>query len=228
MPVWDDVVTPWDLEAIANSGWGKRRGYGQKPAVLVIDAQYKFIGSKKEINTPLNLYRKSIGLDTWQAVKKIKELLVAARAKQVPVFYFTVLIRESEKQFYWSPKKKHSIPTKEWLSDEEPDQIVQELAPQKGDIIIPKQFPSAFFGTPLINYLISLGVDTLLVTGFVTSGCVRSTVVDACTFGYNTIVVEECVADPIPISHKVSLLDMNLKYADVEKLDKVLQYIKSL
>jgi maleamate amidohydrolase len=107
-------------------------------------------------------------------------------------------------------------------------EIVKEIAPEPSDIVIHKLKPSAFFGTPLQSVLNDYGVDTLLVTGGSTSGCVRATVIDAFSFNYFVAVVEEGTFDRIQLSHKANLLDMNIKYADVMKIEQVASYLDSL
>ena len=107
-------------------------------------------------------------------------------------------------------------------------EIVKEIAPQASDIVIRKLKPSGFFGTPLQSVLNDYRVDTLLVTGGSTSGCVRATVVDAFSLNYFVAVVEEGVFDRIQLSHKANLLDMNIKYADVMKAEDVARYLDNL
>lgn len=105
-------------------------------------------------------------------------------------------------------------------------QIVDEIAPLAEDIVVDKSYASVFYGTPLVSYLNGLGVDTILMTGGVTSGCVRATVVDAISRNYNVAVIEDCVFDRIEISHKVSLMDMWIKYCDVISLEEALKYLE--
>jgi nicotinamidase-related amidase len=93
--------------------------------------------------------------------------------------------------------------------------IVDEVAPARGDVLLPKKHPSAFFGTPLTSHLIDLGADTLFVTGCTTSGCVRASVTDAFALNFKVVLPEECVYDRSPTAHAVNLWDMNGKYADV-------------
>ena len=107
-------------------------------------------------------------------------------------------------------------------------EIVKEIAPAPADIVIHKPKPSGFFGTPLQSVLNDYGVDTLLVTGGSTSGCVRATVVDAFSLNYFVAVVEEGTFDRIQLSHKANLLDMNIKYADVMNADAVGRYLDGL
>lgn len=106
--------------------------------------------------------------------------------------------------------------------------IVDIIAPKKGDLVIDKAYPSAFFGTPLISWLVKLGVDTLLITGGTTSGCVRATVIDAVSRNYNVAVIEDCVFDRIQLSHKAGLFDIWMKYADVIDLNEALDYLSNL
>jgi nicotinamidase-related amidase len=105
---------------------------------------------------------------------------------------------------------------------------VAEIAPQPRDIVICKQKPSVFFGTPLASFLTLLGADSLIVTGTTTSGCVRATVIDAFSHNYRVSVVEEGCFDRSQASHAINLCDMHAKYADIVKLDEALAFIESL
>jgi nicotinamidase-related amidase len=105
--------------------------------------------------------------------------------------------------------------------------FMAEIAPVEGDILLPKKHPSAFFGTPLTSYLVDLGVDTLIVTGCTTSGCVRGTVVDGFAYNFRAIVPHDCVYDRSQVSHAVNLFDMSEKYADVMSCDELLSAMKT-
>jgi maleamate amidohydrolase len=107
----------------------------------------------------------------------------------------------------------------------EAHEIADTIKPEPKDIVVTKSKPSAFFGTPLASMLVYLGVDTLVVTGMVTSGCVRATVIDAFSHNYRVIVPLECVADRSPTSHQVNLFDIDMKYADVLPLADVLAHL---
>jgi len=91
-----------------------------------------------------------------------------------------------------------------------------------------KKYPSAFFGTPLTSQLVSMGVDTLIITGATTSGCVRATVVDSLQHGFRTIVPEECVGDRAEAPHRANLFDMGTKYADVMPVEEVLAKVREM
>jgi maleamate amidohydrolase len=106
--------------------------------------------------------------------------------------------------------------------------IVREIAPQPRDLVILKHKPSAFFGTPLSSFLVQLGVDSLLLTGTTTSGCVRATAVDAFSNNYRVAVIEEACFDRSQASHAMSLCDLHEKYADVVQLEDAMRFMSSL
>ena len=107
-------------------------------------------------------------------------------------------------------------------------QIVPELAPRPDEPVIVKAFPSGFVGTNLLAYLVYHGVDTVIVTGTVTSGCVRDTVLDAFNHNYRVIVPEEAVCDRGPTSHKVTLFDIHMRYGDVVPVAEVMDYLAAV
>ena len=106
--------------------------------------------------------------------------------------------------------------------------IVDEIAPIKGELVISKDKPSVFFGTCLTSHLVQLGLDSLLVCGCTTSGCVRATVIDAFSYNYKLAVIEEGVFDRGEVSHAINLFDMNAKYADVISLEEAMEYLNNL
>jgi nicotinamidase-related amidase len=107
-------------------------------------------------------------------------------------------------------------------------EFVKEIAPEKGDVLVPKKHPSAFFATALASNLIDLHADTLIVTGCTTSGCVRGSVVDAFSYNFRTIVPEECVYDRSRVSHAINLFDMNEKYAEVLPVAEVIERLRKI
>ncbi len=229
MASWDDVLTERDKAVFAKSGYGKRAGFGQRPAVLVIDMNYNFVGDKPEpILKSIERFRNSCGEEGWQGVHRIRELLEQARKKHLPTFYTTGHEGGSSVAFgRWHGKNSRGTEDMNagWAKGNE---IVAEIAPQEGDAVLRKQKPSAFFGTPLISMLNEVHSDTVLVTGCTTSGCVRASAIDAFSYNFRVCVVEECVFDRGQASHKINLFDMNAKYADVVSLKETLEYIKGL
>lgn len=229
MAIWDDILTERDKEVFAQSGYGSRAGLGRRPAVLVIDMNYNFVGDKPEpILKSIERFRNSCGEEGWQGVHAIRELLERARKKRLPIFYTTAEERRNSVTFgRWQGKNRRAAEdlAQGWAKGNE---IVVEIAPEDGDVIVHKQKPSAFFGTPLMSMLNEAGADTLLVTGCTTSGCVRASVIDAFSYNLRVAVVEECVFDRGQASHKINLFDMNAKYADVVSLREALEYIHGL
>src|SRR5690349_12709309 len=116
----------------------------------------------------------------------------------------------------------------ESLTFQTSDAIRPEFKPQPQDVVITKQRASVFFGTPLIAHLTQLGVQTLIICGESTSGCVRATAVDAYSLGFHVVLVEECCFDRSLLSHKVNLFDLHHKYADVMKIDEVVAHLDAM
>jgi len=230
MAMWDDVFTERDKAVFAKSGYGKKGGFGQRPAVLVIDMNYNFVGDKPEpILKSVERFRNSCGEEGWESVHRIRELLDVARKKHLPVFFTTGNEDRTNVVAFgrWQAKNARSQEdlTETWSKGNE---IVEEIAPQDGDIVVRKQKPSALLFTPLTSMLNEVHADTVLVTGCTTSGCVRASVIDAFSYNYKVSIVEECVFDRFTTSHKVNLFDMNAKYADVVSVSEAVDYIKGL
>ena len=229
-PVWNQFLTERDKQVFATSGYGARQGFGKRPAILVIDVNYAFCGDKPEpILESIKKWRNSCGEDAWEGVKAIKKLVTAGRAKGLPVIYTTGTRREDNwDSGSWSWKNNRSDEKPKTTSNIDGNRIIDEIAPAPQDIVITKQKPSGFFGTPLLSYLVLLGVDSLLVTGTTTSGCVRASVLDAFSNNYRISLVEEGCFDRSQASHAINLCDMNAKYADVIKLEESLAFISTL
>jgi nicotinamidase-related amidase len=230
MPSWEDVLTLRDKEVFSMSGYGKRAGFGQRPAVLVIDVNYNFVGDKPEpILDSIKRFRNSCGAEGWEGVHRIAELLAECRRKHLPTFYTTGHDDRTNAVAFgrWQAKNSRSNEdmTDNW---DKANDIVEEIAPRAGDIVVRKQKPSAFFGTPLMSMLNEVHADSVLVTGTTTSGCVRASVIDAFSYNLKVSVVEECVFDREQASHKINLFDMAMKYADVISLKETLEYIRAL
>lgn len=182
---------------LAADGIGAPSGPGQRPALLVVDLVRAFT----EPDSPL-------GADLDLVVGRSAELIAAARPAGVPIFFSVPVAEEGG----WSRK----IPANDLLVPGSPSvELDPRLAACGADTVFTKTYPSCFFGTDLVTRLIHRGVDTLLICGASTSGCVRATAVDSCSHGLRTIVVADAVGDRSPISHEVSLSDLALKYADV-------------
>ena len=227
--VWDDVLPEEDRQVFEAAGWGKDVGFGEKPVLLVVDVIYNFVGDVPEpILESIKRWRYSCGERGWEGVKHLERLIAAAREKQIPIVY-TGMDRRPDgfDQGAWNWKSYRSGEASD-IKGSLGNEIVKEIAPEPEDIYFVKDKPSAFHGTHLLDYLIYLGADTVITTGTTTSGCVRASAVDATQYNYRSIVPEECVWDRSMISHKVNLLDIQMKYGDVKKTDVVIEYFRSL
>lgn len=216
MAVWDDLLTDLDKKVLDKGGWGKSgavswesRGLGNHPAVLVIDMQEMIVGRNVPILEAMDDFRTAMGEIAWKHIEPMQKLLAEAREKGIPVCYTRVIPRSFSAQ-------------------DDATQIVAPIAPQEGDIIVEKNFASAFYGTSFLTDLVTRRIDTLIIIGNSTSGCVRATTVDAKQHGFQTILVEDCIFDRIEASHKIGLLDMWMKYAELMTLEQVFRYIEGL
>lgn len=193
-----------------------RLGFGKKPAVLVVD----FI---RAYTTPGSALFAGPVCD---AVMQTVDILTAARAKGVLVIYTKVLYNKHGLDGGIFVQK---VPVLRTMVEGEPlAEIVPELAPHPQDVVIVKQYASAFFGTSLAPLLTSQGVDTIILTGCSTSGCVRATAVDGMQYGFRVMVPRECVGDRRPEPHEANLFDINSKYGDVVSKQEVLAYLAGL
>lgn len=226
--VWDKYLDPRDAEVYSSAGLGKSYGFGNKVALLIIDMMVGFTGDKPEpIEESIKKFPFSSGEVSWPAIRNIKRILSKVREKDLPVFYAkmqgsrtTSNEKMGMKGNFWSHPAM--------LEGEKGTQIVDEISPIDGEYVFDKYKPSAFFGTPLLSYLTAHNVDTLIVTGCVTSGCIRASVVDAFSYNYNVIVPEECVFDRGITTHAINLFDMQFKYADVLSTDEVIKSVEEL
>lgn len=197
------------------AGYGQKQvGFGEKPALLLVDFQHAFTNSE---------YPTGKSLLIKQAAAETAELLELAREKDIPVIYTVVGYREDK----WD--------TGNWKTDigwitvgSHAAEVSPEVEPVTGEPIVLKKYPSAFFGTEVLSLLTTKQVDTVIVTGCTTSGCVRATIIDAFSYGFKTIVPEECVGDQAKESHDANLFDVNARYADVLPKQQVVDYLMAL
>jgi nicotinamidase-related amidase len=218
-----------DLAVMAAAGYGQPMGFGQTPALMVVDATWAFCGDRPEpVLEAIARWPNACGLPAWQAIAVIAPLLAAFRRRAWPVIY-TVGQWRADRWDMGSWLWKHGGSQQEAQGqrayDRDPNEVVTALYPSAQDLIVAKQKPSAFFGTPLQSHLTLLGCDSLVVTGGTTSGCVRATVVDAFSANYKVAVVADGCFDRSGTSHAVSLVDMSAKYADIVSAAEVLGWL---
>lgn len=220
---WEKFFTERDKEH--DKLWGKKElfGFGSNPALVLIDMYYSVVGLAREpIFESMKTWPGSMGLEGWAAVDKTAELLAVARETGVPVIHIKGL-NNGMKPWIHRKRGPSSMSEEMKLKGE---QICDEVAPIAGEIVIEKTAPSAFQGTPLSYHLISMGIDTVIMCGESTSGCVRASAVDAATHRYRVGVVSECVYDRTEASHFMNLYDMHQKYADVVDAEAAKAYFR--
>jgi maleamate amidohydrolase len=193
----------------SRSGIGGRVGLGERPAVLVVDFQYGFTESV----SPL-------GGDLDAEVAATASLLEVARGRGLPVAFTTVAFQEGQRDRLVWLRKMPSLAT--LVAGTRACAIDDRVKPGPGEPVFEKQAASAFFGTSLVAFLQAASVDSLIVAGCVTSGCVRASVVDAVSWGYRTLVPADCVGDRASAPHDSNMFDMDSKYADVVSLESVI------
>ena len=196
------------------------RGYGQgaiepgeRPAVLVVDLQYAFTDPSFPLGgAPL----------VGRAVEGTARVVRAARGAGVPVFQTVVAWREDGSDIGLWPVK---LPVLRQVTLDSRWARVDERVWDEGDVLLVKKWPSFFHGTPLLSLLTAAGCDTVVVTGCMTSGCVRATIVDAFSYGLRTLVPEDCLGDQGHDGHEANLLDVHRRYAEVTSADEVIAYL---
>lgn len=219
-----DVIDSTTTERYDAAGFGRSVGIGTRPALLIIDVQLRTTGTRPmPFDEAIKEFSTSVGEVAWDAVGNIARLLEVFRAKNWPVLYPHVAPKESFDEGALGAKVPSimNIAAKGY-------EFPEAVAPQDGDILLPKKHPSAFFGTPLASYLIQTGADSLIVTGCSTSGCVRSTTVDAFSYNYRVAVPHDGTYDRSPLIHDVNLFDMDQKYADVSSTDDIIAQLEKI
>jgi nicotinamidase-related amidase len=215
---WDDLLSERDRQVIEAAGYDARgasnwntRGVGERPMVLVVDMQRLIVAEDVSIFEAIEeTSRIAIGEGAWRAMAEMVDLVERARELGHPITYTRVV------------PSAYDDPGHPDLA------VVDALAPAPEDDVLDKRYASCFHGTDLVSRLVRAGVDTLVVVGGTTSGCLRATVVDAQQSGFNVVVPQECVFDRLDLSHRVSLLDMWMKYADVRETTEVLAMLESV
>jgi nicotinamidase-related amidase len=232
MRVWEPFLTDNDRAHLAVAR-DRRVGFGQRAALILVDLYRGVFGDEPQpLLEAVKTWPGSCGLAGWQSLPSTQRLLGLARESTLPIVHLTGL--DDAGMLGWSEAAHHDAGRGNLTSTQDGldrrrrrYQIIEEVAPIAGEVVLRKAAPSGFWGTPLAGHLNYLGVDTLLVAGETTSGCVRATVVDGCSYRFRMIVVEECVFDRHESAHALNLFDMHNKYADVLPLDEVETWLRS-
>ena len=211
-----DTIFAVDSDFYQKRGWNRRSGYGERPAILNIDLANAWTRPG---------HRFSCNDMDEQIIPGVQRLNAAARAKGVPIIYTTTAFC-SRFDMGAFPLKK---PFEDLMLGTPATEIDSRVAPEDGvDTVIVKKRPSAFAGTHLGGILRAGRIDTLICTGVTMASCVRHTVEDALGEGFRSVVVRECVGDRVPAAIEWNLFDLDMKYCDVEPLERVLVHLNSL
>lgn len=197
--------------------WDSRLGFGKKSAIIVIDLLQGYTTEGSALYAP----------GVVECVKEMPDFLDLARDKGVPIIHTRVLYTQPnyEDGGIWIKK----APVLRDLVEGNPyAEFCEDVVPKEGEPIIVKQYASAFFGTSLVATLNGLDVDTLIITGCTTSGCIRATAVDAVQHGFRPICVRECIGDRHDGPHEANLFDINAKYGDVISKAEAMEYLNGL
>ena len=204
-----------DLLANYKRAYNTRVGFGARPALILIDFCQAYFEPGCDLFA-----------DVDDAIESALRVRAAARAAGVPVVLTNVVYHPSAidgGRFF-----EKAAPLKNFLKGSPMGAFGPGLVPHDDELVVSKQYPSAFFGTSLASTLTSLGIDSVLLTGLTTSGCVRATCIDAMSHGFRTAVVAEACGDRHAAPHEANLFDMNAKYADVVSETEVLAFLAGL
>jgi nicotinamidase-related amidase len=218
---WQDLMSAEDIELYAHY---RRDTYlGKRPALLAIDLyNMAYAGGPGPVHEIAKEFPSACGDYAWDAIEPTKQLFSMMRARGFPAIYTTTEGRDEAR-----PKTAPTTNRRQGKLGDDPLGIFPAFNPHPEDLTIYKLRASGFYGTPLVAHLTQLGVDTVVICGESTSGCVRASVADAYSNGFHVVVVEESTYDRSLVSHKVNLFDMHHKYADVMHLDEVAEHLQA-
>ena len=188
---------------------------GTRPAILVVDFSRGFTDPES-----------TMGSDLTREVERTNRLLAAAREREIPIIFTTIgfepNLMDGSLWLEKAPGLRELIVGGKWV------EIDPRLERREEETVILKKGASAFFGTNLPSILVSQGVDTIVMCGATTSGCIRATAIDLLQYGYPTLVPRECVGDRAQAPHEANLVDIQAKYADVVSVEDALSYLQSV
>lgn len=203
------------LKMYKERGFAGRMAFGASPALLVVDMTNGFTDPE----SPL-------GSDLSPQIEALQPLLEAFRGRELPIFFTTNLYDPAHPGGAMFVGKVPAI--KVLVPGSAAVEVDQRIRPRPGETVVEKKLPSAFFGTNLNDELRRKGVDTVVITGCSTSGCIRASVNDSMSYGFHTIVVREAVGDRAKAPHEANLFDIDAKLGDVVSLADALEYLARL
>lgn len=204
-----------DLAENYKRAYSNRVGFGKNPALVLIDFAHAYFDKDCDLYAGVE--------DALASALRVRE---AAHEAGIPVILTEVSYQPggvNGGRFFEKAK-----PLKAFVKGQRTAEFADGLVPRPDEIIVTKQYPSAFFGTSLSATLTAIGIDNVILTGLTTSGCVRASCVDSMSYGFRTTVVREACGDRHPAPHEANLFDMNAKYADVVSEAETIEFLQSL
>ncbi|KAK5109977.1 hypothetical protein LTR62_006344 [Meristemomyces frigidus] len=209
-----------DASSYATSGFGAKIGWGARPALVLIDVCTAYWTPGSPLDTSSNPA-------SVASLEVMRRLLATAREAGVPVIWTQVSYRKGMRDAGLFFAKSKSLDVWEEGDSRGHGNLVEGLEPREGEEVVVKRHPSAFFGTEMVGILQMLNVDTLVVGGVSTSGCVRATALDAMCYNFRPMVVGTACGDRSPAIHDANLFDMNAKMADVVSEEEAIEHFKA-
>lgn len=217
MAVWDGLIPERDLEIYRRAGFSRQPVWDGSPALLIVDALWGFIGHRRvDVLDAISEYPTACGEAGWDGLERTEEVLRFFREAELPVVH--VCGSAGTDSIYGATTRAERTRGTGTGKYEIPEQI----QPVPGEPVVFKSKASGFFRTALDVLLHKRKVDTVLIAGSTTCGCVRATAVDAHSNGFETIVLSDAVWDRSPFSHAVSLFEMSMKYASAVPVDEAI------
>lgn len=228
MKTWRQFLPEEELSIYKSARLTQSGEFGNRAALLIIACTHAFIGSSPDqtISEAIEEYHTACGPVAWQALPHIEKVLKTCRDRSIPVIFTQKDLATQASTATGATKgdiHRSSIISEKELQG---NKIIDIIKPLETEWILKKARASAFHGTLLATYLKRKGIDTLIVCGTTTSGCVRATVVDAFSYGLNVFVIDDCCFDRANTPHIANLWDMNAKYATVVSHDEIVDIIE--
>lgn len=223
---WAGHLTPADMQVVGRAGYGRDIEPGHSPALVLVDFQYAYVGDDEPILDQLERWPTAGGRAAWDALRCTLPVLDAARAARIPVMFSRIGYPPAAAAASPFGAKRGSASA--FVLGGHGTELVDALQRRDTETLLTKAAASVFYGTELERLLAEDQVDTILVCGLSTSGCVRATVVDAAARGYRVVTIADCVADRIASSHETALFDIWLKYGALTSASAAIDYLSTL
>ncbi len=216
MKEWMKLIPEADVQTYLRGGLLAEIKFGKQPGLIVVDCTYGFAGSEGlTLEEAIAEFSTACGPVSWETMPRIARLIGLFRELKLPI----VFTRNEPYDVLYAGRTTKRKPRVK--NESKFNEIPAVIAPKAEEWVLAKTKASAFFQTPLTAYLIKQGVDTLVVCGVSTSGCVRATAVDAHSHGFTTFVIDDCCFDRSNFAHCANLFDLQAKYAAVVSLDEL-------